>query len=368
MSDYVTRLESELHRAARRQERAGSLRGAALPRLRALPGLAATAGAIVSIALVLAGVAAVFLGSERDGAAGGSVPAALRGTWRLPGGTAEEGLDPVPTALRLYPGGSERCTGLGVGANPCYAIDNGRGGALEWGTFSVAGDEITFRAAVNSICRPGPCDDVGTPGVYRWRVQDQSLSLTKLRDGLRARLEVLVAGPLTLRMPPPKTRIPDGWTASRFTSQRYGYSIRYPSDWSALAAARPMPPDGLATDTSDAVDKFSRDPRAGETPIVLIAASEVPMGTTYGRWMPQIKSRVEGSGACAAGGGMGNTSVDGEPAIIVSYADCNERNQQWAAFVHDDRGYQVAWWGEPRRGDADEPLFVEILKTFRFHD
>jgi hypothetical protein len=252
-----------------------------------------------------------------------------------------------------------------VGATPCYAIDNARGGALEWGTFSVAGDEITFRAEVHSICRPDPCVDVDTPGVYRWRVHDRSLSLTKLRDSMRARREALGAGPLALTREPPKTRIPDGWTASRFRSIRYGYSIGYPRDWSARAASSSMPWEGLATETSDAVDKLLRDP--GSTPMVLIAAVEVPPGTTYGRWMPQLRARVEGSGACAGFGG-GNTTVDGERAIIIRYAGCNGWNQQWAGFVHDGRGYQVAWWGEPRRDRAEEPLFEAILKTFRFDD
>ena len=54
--------------------------------------------------------------------------------------------------------------------------------------------------------------------------------------------------------------------------------------------------------------------------------------------------------------------------MIVSYADCNGRYQQWAAFVHDGRGYQVTWWAKPRRDEAEEPLFEEILKSFRFND
>jgi hypothetical protein len=364
MNDFVTRLESELNRAAIRQERAAGRHGVALPRLRALPGLAATAAAAAGAALALVAVAAVFLGSEPERAAGGGVPAELRGTWRLPT-TGERGEDRAPADLRLYSRGSERCAGLGVGAKPCYAIDNFGGGALEWGTFSVAGDRITLRAQVHVYCRPKPCEGVGTPGVYRWRVRDGSLHLAKLRDELSARPGALASAPLTRASEPAKTKIPDGWTANRFTSKRYGYSIRYPGDWSALDAARSMPPDGLATDTSDAVDKLSPDPRRGAVPMVLIAAYEVPEGTTFGRWTPQISSR-DGCTGQARGGG--SATVDGEPALVMVASECNGTDQQSATFVHGGRGYQVAWWGEPRRWEADAPLFEATLKTFRFND
>ncbi|MGH2744590.1 MAG: hypothetical protein ACREX8_10425, partial [Gammaproteobacteria bacterium] len=104
MSDFVARLESELHRAALRQERAGRRRWVAQPRLRvALPGLAAAATAAAGIALALAGVA-VFVGSEPERAAQGDVPAPLRGAWRLPA-PVELHAEPIAADLRLYPRG-----------------------------------------------------------------------------------------------------------------------------------------------------------------------------------------------------------------------------------------------------------------------
>jgi hypothetical protein len=365
MSDFVTRLESELHRAALRQERAGWPRRVALPRLRALGGPAATAVAILSAVLVAAAVATVFLRSEPEHPAGGDVPAELPGTWRLPAGV-KAGVEPAPAELRLYPQGAGRCTGLGAGSKPCYEIDNASGGALEWGTVSVSGDQIIFRATVRTHCRPDLC---GAPGVYSWRVNTGtgSLYLTLLGDELRARAATLSSDPLTRASDPPKTKIPDGWTANRFTSKRYDYSIGYPSEWTALAAASPMPQDGLASDTGDTTDKLSPDAPSDAGPMVLLAASEIPEGTTFGHWSAQVRSRVEQSGTCSEGG-VSSPSVAGEPAIVTIYPDCNGTHQQWAAFVHGGKGYQVSWWGEPRRQDADEPLFHKILKTLQFHN
>ena len=128
-----------------------------------------------------------------------------------------------------------------------------------------------------------------------------------------------------------------------------------------------MPQDALASDTSDTSDKLSLDARSDVGPMVLIAASEIPEGTTLGSWSGRVRSRVERSGACSDGGGR-SASVAGEPAIITIYPDCNGTHQQWAAFVHDGKGYQVSWWGQPGRQDADEPLFHKLLKTFQFHN
>jgi hypothetical protein len=128
-----------------------------------------------------------------------------------------------------------------------------------------------------------------------------------------------------------------------------------------------MPQDGLASDTGDTTDKLSPDAPSDAGPMVLLAASEIPEGTTFGHWSAQVRSRVEQSGTCSEGG-VSSPSVAGEPAIVTIYPDCNGTHQQWAAFVHGGKGYQVSWWGEPRRQDADEPLFHKILKTLQFHN
>jgi hypothetical protein len=370
MSDFVTRLESELHRAAVRQEQAGRLRSTALPRLRVgLPGLAAAATAAVGIVLAVAAVA-VFLGSDAQRPAHPDVPVELRGAWRL-ATPVELHVEPITAELHFYAGGSSRCTELGTGSQPCYEIDSSQYGALEWGTFSMAADRITFRARLLTYCvAEDPCAGLPTgttaPGVYRWRAQDGALHLTKRHDEVAARAQAFGAGPLTQAgAPPPTTEVPTTWTARRFTSALYAYSVRYPRQWSVLPATGPMPEDALTIDTSDTVDRFSSDPHGVGVPLLLIGAQAVPRGTTAQDWATQIGDHVEESGGCTSSGARG-ASVDNEPATITLYSECNRRHTQWATFVHDGRSYQVSWWGEPGRAQVDAPLFDELLGTFRF--
>jgi len=101
MTDFVTRLENQLHATALRRERAGVVRRVALPRARlALGDLPMATLAIVLLALALAG-AAIMLGSSPQRAAQGDLPGALRGVWRA-----------GPTELRLYPRGAAGCATL----------------------------------------------------------------------------------------------------------------------------------------------------------------------------------------------------------------------------------------------------------------
>ena len=210
MSDFVTRLESELRRAALRQERAGWPRRVALPRLREFGGPAATAVAILGAALVVAAVATVFHRSEPERPAGGDVPAELPGTWRLPATVVE----------RARGGHARRPAPLPGGGGGVRALHRARG-AIE----ALLRDRQPLRRHARgghllgrrkSDHLPGPDSSPlpsgplrrsrHYPGVYRWQVQNGSLYLTKLRDELSARPATLTSGPLTGQASRPKRR------------------------------------------------------------------------------------------------------------------------------------------------------------------
>ena len=112
MTDFVTRLEAELHSAAVQRERSGRVRGVALPRLRvALRDVPAAALAVVLLALAAVG-AAIMLAASPERPVETGIPTTLRGVWQAP-----------PEELRLYPRGSDRCVKLGVGpASACYTL------------------------------------------------------------------------------------------------------------------------------------------------------------------------------------------------------------------------------------------------------
>lgn len=329
MTDFVTRLETELREAALRRERAGVVRAVALPRMRlALGQLPTAALAIVLLGLALAG-AAILLASSPERAAQGKLPAALRGTWRA-----------GPTELRLYPDGSTRCVNLGLeSSEPCYTIGSADTGvAQEWGRLSVAGDELTLRALVR-----------GDPGLYRWRVQGRTLALIKVRDGLAARSKAL-GEPLThFRARHRQVPIGADWTARSFTSERYGYSMRYPNGWSVASRGQ--------------ADRFSKDPARAALPFVTVAAQDLAPGTTAARWTVIVES-VPGVG-CAYDW-YRRISVDGEAGRVTTYRSCNGTAQQWASFVHGGRGYRVVWRGKIGTNKAAGPLFDALLRSVVF--
>src|SRR4051794_34979377 len=133
MTDFVTRLEDELHTAALRQERRGRFGAATVPRVRVALGAIPTAAlATVLLALGIA-VSAVIVSLSPPQHAAGELPPPLRGVWRA-----------APTELRLYEAGSTRCGNLGLGrSTPCYTLgDSGSRVATEWGGLSLAGDTL----------------------------------------------------------------------------------------------------------------------------------------------------------------------------------------------------------------------------------
>lgn len=331
MNDFVTRLETELHQAALRRERVGAVRGAALPRLRlAFAEIPAAAVACALLGLAFLG-AAVLIAYSPERAARNELPPALRGVWHA-----------GATELHLYPRGSERCANLGLSARePCYTLGSAANHvAHEWGELSVPGDELTLRAAA------------APPGLYRWTIDDRVLRLTKLRDPVRARARALASEPLAhARKDEPLPPLPIGWTARSFTSERYGYSIRYPQDWSARGAS-----------SSNQADTFSPAGRA--LPGVTVVAEDLPADTTQGRWSAIVHSRPEAGGCTPAW--YRRLTVGGEAAMITRYPACHGADEHWASFVHRGRGYQVLWRGRTGRDQADIPLFDALLRTVAF--
>jgi hypothetical protein len=212
VNDFVSRLELELHAAAVRQERAGVLRGRVVPRARlALPRFAAVAAAaaVVAVAIVVAGSMTGPPAVERSTV----LPAELEGSWRLVRGPGEAWAahDPGEKAyLRMLQPGSRRCLKLGIVGSACYVIDDSIQGAQEWGTVSVSGDRLMLRYETQAYHWSHRSDPTRTssaqpypPGIYRWRVQNGTLDLTKIRDRLPMRPQTLASGPHT-RVPTPE--------------------------------------------------------------------------------------------------------------------------------------------------------------------
>jgi hypothetical protein len=331
MTDFVTRLEAELHNAAVEQERSRRRRVIARPRLRvALRDVPAAALATVLFALAVA-VGAIILSSSPERAADAGVPTTLRGVWQAP-----------PTQLRLYPSGSDRCVNLGVGSSrACYTLGSSATGvADEWGELSVDGDELTLTGTRNP-----------TPGVYRWRIERDQLQLTKLQDAAAARAKTLVASPLRPVHPAlARANLPLGWATHPFGSERFGYSLLVPSNWAA--------------DTSGPTDRYALDPSRGTLPALSVVARKLPAGTIPARWTVMWNSQFESAG-CAPYD-FRRFDVAGIRLRVSVYRDCGDPNLQSASFMHDGRGYGVIWRGKSTAPERDYPLFDALLRSFDF--
>lgn len=361
MTDFVTRLENELHAAALRRERAGAVRRVALPRARlALGDLPMATLAIVLLGLALAS-AAIMIASSPQRAAQGDLPGALRGVWRA-----------GQTELRLYPRGAARCAELGLSSStPCYTIGSAANpAAQEWGPngngtkqltasegeLSLARDELTLRAAGG-----------GEAGSYRWAVDGRTLRLVKLHDPLGARVAALTSQPF-VHVPRSLLRWESApgptsssgpllggdiahWdaTAQIFTSELYGYSTRYATQWVARAATEPGEPDTIRPP-----DKW---PGARLGIGTTITAEELPAGTRADRWWALVSRRAENG--CTRAARTWRRTVDGEPAIVGRYLGCDGAREEWAGFVHRGRGYILrahGVWSEPTRPNIEVQL------------
>jgi hypothetical protein len=332
MTDFVTRLETELHAAALRQERRGRVGGIALPRLRiALGNLPTAALATVLLGLAVAVSALILSPSPREGAAG-ELPPTLRGIWRAP-----------PTELRLYDAGSTRCANLGLGSSaPCYTLgDSGSRVATEWGGVSLAGNTLSLHSRQHAA---------GT-GIYRWRLQIGRLRLTKVSDRNSDRVRALVAMPLAfVQRPNRHPDVPVGWSSSSVTSPRFGYSLRVPHNWSI--------------DTRGKADRLSGDETRHALPEVSVTAERLRAGTSAARWGVIVDSISETSG-CASGD-FRRFFVGGMKIRVSVYRNCGAPRLQSASFVHDGRGYRITWRGKAKRPESDYARFDALVKTLTF--
>jgi hypothetical protein len=331
MTDFVTRLESELRAAALRHEGAGAVRRVALPRMRtAVRALPAAAAAAALLAVTLVGIG-ILLSSSPERAGHLGVPPVLRGVWQAP-----------PTELRLFTAGSQRCAKLGVGSSdPCYTLGaSATGVAVEWGQLSVSDDELTLAAMQDS-----------RPGVYRWSIERGTLRLAKVRDPLSRRATALVTTPLEqARTGSGRAELPYDWLKWAFTSRRFGYSIRLPHPWER---------DSIRTS-----DRFSPAPFGSSSTSVTISAQDVAAGMSGARWGVIVDSRSEAAG-CAPYD-YHRFVVDGVKFRVSVYMACRGAMLQTASFVHAGRGYVVTWRGPATRPERDRPRFGAMLKSIVF--
>lgn len=147
-----------------------------------------------------------------------------------------------------------------------------------------------------------------------------------------------------------------------FTSPRYGYTVRFPADWSAQRAGRALARDELVSSSSDSVDRLSEDPRGSGRPMLTVGAQPVAEGTDLAA---TTKRQLEEQVGCRPRSETSLT-VGGEQARVLSYPACATLDIVWTVLVRGSSGFHIVWWSEQGRAAADRPLYDAILGSFAF--
>lgn len=150
-----------------------------------------------------------------------------------------------------------------------------------------------------------------------------------------------------------------------FTSARYGYSIAYPAGWLLREAARPLYESEFPYDFGTAVDRFYENPDELE-PEILVAAQDVPRGTTLDQWTAAVVKDIAETLGCKEPDARESIRVGGEPATLLTYDVCSSAHHQWVPVLHGTSAFHIIWLNDPGTQAADRPVFEQVLATFAF--
>ncbi|HYN69940.1 MAG TPA: hypothetical protein VEX41_07005 [Candidatus Eisenbacteria bacterium] len=168
--------------------------------------------------------------------------------------------------------------------------------------------------------------------------------------------------------PAPPTQLPASALVP-FTSKAYGYTMSIPAGWGVRAATRTLNGTEAPWDYSDAVDNDAVDNIApgdldtAGVPLgtVLVGASGLPPDTTLASWTSGTAIAI-----CSTPTAQRDITLDGEPAIVSTFATCHNLFHQWATVLHGGWAWHIVWLNYQGSEGADVVFFEQILATFRF--
>ena len=144
-------------------------------------------------------------------------------------------------------------------------------------------------------------------------------------------------------------------------SSVYPYSLGYPKPWSdSHVATRELVGPETPWIDSDAVDYIGGgEGRTGG--LVLVAAAQVPAGTTPESFFDDAVKNV-----CGEADAQESVDVDGETALLSTFASCYDHFHLWAVVVHGDGAFHIVWLNTPGSEARDRGVFDQILASFEF--
>jgi hypothetical protein len=164
---------------------------------------------------------------------------------------------------------------------------------------------------------------------------------------------------------------PATWVA--YTSERYGYTLEHPADWTIEPSQSDWGPGTIHSETSTWADEIS-DPQGGDTAggySIFAGRQDLEAGQTPESWTAQYINNKE----LDAGGVCGDISADqyepveinGETGQRIEMVCAGATFYTAAIVVHDGSAYLVAVATESSSRDAlAVELFDAVLASFRF--
>jgi len=128
---------------------------------------------------------------------------------------------------------------------------------------------------------------------------DQGVGAAPSAAGASASAAVSSSHQPTTPSPTPAASPIDVATWTSYASARYGLTMRYPSDWTAIAGTAPWPvgtPHGGGIDAS--MDAFSPNPGAEPTLWFNVTSQPLPAGTTAQDWLAADYAASPGTPHC----------------------------------------------------------------------
>lgn len=164
---------------------------------------------------------------------------------------------------------------------------------------------------------------------------------------------------------------PQTWVP--YTSERYGYSLEHPADWTIEPSQSDWGPGAIHSETSTWADEIS-DPQGGDAAggySIFAGRQDLETGQTPESWTAQYITNKEGD----AGGVCGDISADqyepveinGETGQRIEMVCAGAAFYTAAIVVHDGSAYLVAVATQSNsRDERAVELFDAVLASFRF--
>jgi hypothetical protein len=181
------------------------------------------------------------------------------------------------------------------------------------------------------------------------------------------------ASPAESPSPSPSTLAIDPATWVPYTSERYGYTLEHPADWTIKPSQSDWGPGAIHSDVSQWADAIS-DPQGGDVAggyTIFAGRQDLETGQTPESWTARYITNKERD----AGGVCGDISADryepveigGETGQRIEMVCAGASFYTAAIVVHDGSAYLVAVATQSNSRDARAlELFDAVLASFRF--